>query len=77
MTLDKMKQEGHGTLAFEMASQYRGLLIDQFTCADEVCCAIDAVGGNRLGYCNDRHTLLEMVLNINLHYPSQTLLQYC
>ncbi|XP_032781145.2 structural maintenance of chromosomes protein 3 [Daphnia magna] len=50
MTLDKMKQEGHGTLAFEMASQYRGLLIDQFTCADEVCCAIDAVGGNRLFY---------------------------
>ncbi|KAI9562752.1 structural maintence of chromosome protein 3 [Daphnia sinensis] len=50
MVLDKMKKEGHGTLAFEMASQYRGLLIDQFTCADEVCCAIDAVAGNRLFY---------------------------
>ncbi|XP_057366542.1 structural maintenance of chromosomes protein 3-like [Daphnia carinata] len=50
MILDNMKREGQGTLAFDMASQYRGLLIDQFTCADEVCCAIDAVGGNRLFY---------------------------
>ncbi|KAI9562834.1 structural maintence of chromosome protein 3 [Daphnia sinensis] len=50
MVLDIMKKKGHGTLAFEMASQYRGLLIDQFTCADEVCCAIDAVAGNRLFY---------------------------
>ncbi|KAI9555275.1 structural maintence of chromosome protein 3 [Daphnia sinensis] len=59
VVLDKMNKEGQVTLVFEIASQYRGLLIDQFTCADEVCCAIDAVAGNRLGYCS--HTLLEMV----------------
>ena len=50
LILDKMRNEGPGTYAFEMASQYRGLVIDQFRCERDMACAIDAVGENKFEF---------------------------
>nr|CAH0113588.1 unnamed protein product [Daphnia galeata] len=45
--LDKMRREGPGTNAFEMASQYRGIVIEQFD-YEGAEIIVDAVGGDKL-----------------------------
>jgi hypothetical protein len=44
--LDKMRREGPGTNAFEMASQYRGIVIEQFD-YEGAEIIVDAVGGDK------------------------------
>lgn len=48
-TLQKMREEGEGSFAYNCALAYRGLFIDQFSCGEELSSAIDAVAGGRLG----------------------------
>ena len=45
-----MLREGPGTLAYNQAIRYHGLLIDQFSYRDDLAVAIDAVAGNRQDY---------------------------
>ena len=46
--LQKMRAEGEDSSAYQTASAYRGLIIDQFTCDREVDVAVGAVAGPRL-----------------------------
>ena len=41
-----MRREGQGTNAFEMACQYRGIVIEQFDCGGAEI-IVDAVGGDK------------------------------
>lgn len=45
--LQKMREQGEGSYAFEMASAYRGLFIDHFSCDPGCYPAIDAVACKR------------------------------
>ena len=45
--LQKMRAEGEDSSAYQTASAYRGLIIDQFTCDREVDVAVGAVAGPR------------------------------
>lgn len=47
LILDKMVNEGEGSHPFEMASQYRGLVIEQFTYESGVDLMLDAVAGDK------------------------------
>lgn len=58
ITLQEMREEAVETAAYQAACAYRGLLIDQFTCDEEVYGAIDATAGKRLYFLKLKQIIL-------------------